>query len=292
MRKILKWAAIGFGSLVVVIVLVVTGLTISVNNRLNKSHTVQPASFELPATDADLEEGERLASIYCAGCHAEDYAGTDFFNDPALAVIDAPNLTSGTGGVGSSYTDNDWIRAIRHGLDPRGRALFIMPSGDFFHLGDEDLGQIIAYLKTIPPADRIAGERSYGMLGRVLIGVGAFGDVLSAESIDHSAPRPAAPQPAISAAYGEYIVKTFGCATCHGAELSGGQDPDPAAPPGPNLTPGGNLGAWTNETFLTNVRTRTSEWMPFEGLNRMSDDELSAIFLYLQSLPALETTTR
>ena len=36
-------------------------------------------------------------------------------------------------------------------------------------------------------------------------------------------------------------VDTFGCRTCHGPQLAGGKDPDPAAPPGPNLTAGGNL---------------------------------------------------
>jgi mono/diheme cytochrome c family protein len=91
--------------------------------------------------------------------------------------------------------------------------------------------------------------------------------------------------------YGEYLVDTFGCRTCHGPELAGGKDPDPAAPPAPNLTPGGNLGSWDEQTFLTTIRTRKSEWMAFEALNHMTDEELQALWHYLQSLPALETVS-
>jgi hypothetical protein len=33
------------------------------------------------------------------------------------------------------------------------------------------------------------------------------------------------------------------------------------------------------------------QFMPWDYKGRMTDDELAAIFLYLQSLPALETST-
>jgi mono/diheme cytochrome c family protein len=100
------------------------------------------------------------------------------------------------------------------------------------------------------------------------------------------------PAAGVTAAYGEYLVRTFGCNTCHGDALSGGQDPAPGAPFAPNLTPGGHLGSWTEAAFITTVRTRLSEWMPFESLAKMSDDELEALWLYLQSLPASETTIK
>jgi hypothetical protein len=74
--------------------------------------------------------------------------------------------------------------------------------------------------------------------------------------------------------------------------LAGGKDPNPDAPPGPNLNPGGNLTNWSEQVFITMVRTRQSEWMPFESLNKMSNDELKAIWLYLESLPPLATKTK
>jgi hypothetical protein len=67
----------------------------------------------------------------------------------------------------------------------------------------------------------------------------------------------------------------------------------------PNLTPGGNLAGWTETGFIQTIRTRitpdgrglNSNLMPFEDINNLTDDELRAIFLYLQSLPALEQVT-
>jgi hypothetical protein len=52
----------------------------------------------------------------------------------------------------------------------------------------------------------------------------------------------------------------------------------------PNLTPGGNLAFWTEAAFISTMRTRQSEWMPYESLAKMSDDELMAIWTYLASL--------
>ena len=292
MKKALKWIGILLGGLVGLITLAVVILSNSADARLKKEYAIQPAAVVIPTDNASVDEGKRLASIYCASCHGEDLGGTEFFHDPALAIVDAPNLTSGRGGVGSYYSDVDWVRSIRHGVDPQGRALFIMPSKDFYHFSDEHLGQIIAYLKSVPPVDHETNGFSTTLLGRVLLAVGAFGDVLNAESIDHDNLAEVAPLPAASAEYGDYLVKTFGCRTCHGSELAGGKDPNPDAPPGPNLTPGGNLVNWSEQVFITMVRTRQSEWMPFESLNKMSDYELKAIWLYLESLPPLATKTK
>jgi len=43
-------------------------------------------------------------------------------------------------GIGGSYTDADWVRAIRHGVDPDGKPLVLMLSQEFNKLGDADLG--------------------------------------------------------------------------------------------------------------------------------------------------------
>jgi mono/diheme cytochrome c family protein len=292
MKKALKWIGIVLGGLIGVIIVAVFGLSFRANTRLNKTYQIQPETVSIPADADSIAEGKRLASFYCANCHGTNLGGTDFFSEPALAVVDAPNLASGNGGIGNQYSDADWVRAIRHGIDPQGKPLFVMPAKDFYFLNDEDLGQIIAFLKTLPPIDNTSNDFSFTIVGRVLLGLGVFGDVLSAENINHNGPRPEAPSAGVTADYGEYLVKTFGCSNCHGAQLSGGQSSEPGMPPGPNLTPGGHLGSWTGASFISTIRTRQSEWMPFESLAKMSDDELKAIWTYLQSLPELETTTK
>ncbi|MCP4359271.1 MAG: hypothetical protein GY796_14760 [Chloroflexi bacterium] len=59
-------------------------------------------------------------------------------------------MTSGAGGINGVYRDADFIHAIWHGVGSNGKALFIMPSAEYYYLSDADLGALIAYLKTIP----------------------------------------------------------------------------------------------------------------------------------------------
>ncbi|MCL5950963.1 MAG: c-type cytochrome [Chloroflexi bacterium] len=205
------------------------------------------------------------------------------FEDPSLGHIDAPNLTPGKGGIGKDYTDADWVRSLRHGVGPDGKPLLVMPSADFYNLSDQDLGDIIAALKSLPPVDKEMQDPALTPLGQVLLSAGAFGDIIDAERIDHNGPRPTPVAPGATAAYGDYLVRTVGCRTCHGANLSGGKDPDPKAPPAPNLTQSGDLRNWSEADFLTAARTRKSEFMPWKDLSRMTDDELKVIWLYLQS---------
>lgn len=287
MKKISKWIGLGVGGLLGVLLLAALGLSWRASSRLDRRYDITPAPVSIPTDASAVAEGKRLVAIYCANCHGADVGGADFFNDPALAVVDAPNLTRGRGGVGDQLTDTDWVRAIRHGIDRNGKPLFIMPSRNYYPFSDEDLGQIIAYLKNAPPVDRTTSVRSTTLLGRVLLSAGLFGDLIDAENIDHTAPPPSSPPPGVTVVYGKYLADTFGCKTCHGPQLAGGKDPDPEAPTGPNLTPGGNLGQWDEQTFLATIRTRQSQWMAFEALNHMTDAELQALWRYLHSLPAL-----
>ena len=101
----------------------------------------------------------------------------------------------------------------------------------------------------------------------------------------------------MTTAYGEYLIDTAGCWTCHGAELAGGKNPDPEAPPGPNLTPGGELAGWSEGDFVRALRQGQTpsgrqlqaEFMPWSQFRHFTDEELQAIWLYLQEQPARET---
>jgi len=289
MRKVFKWVAIVIGAVIGLIVLAVAGIAINTNARMNRTYDRQPEAVTIPTDATSVEHGRKWAAVYCTGCHGEDLAGTVMFEDPSLGRIEASNLTAGLGGVARVYSDADWVQAIRHGVASDGKPLLVMPAGDYYYLSDADLGAIIAYVKSLPPVDKEVGGYELSLMARILEAMGAFGETLPAENIDHTGPRPAAPDPGVSMAYGEYLVATFGCRTCHGGELAGGKDPNPEAPPGPNLTPGGALRGWSEEDFVTAARTRVSRWMPWKGLSHMADDELEAIWLYLQLLPPRES---
>ena len=111
--------------------------------------------------------------------------------------------------------------------------------------------------------------------------------------IEHDAPRPVAPEPGVTVEYGAYLART--CALCHGSNFNG-QTVQIDGPPilSTNLTPGGELRFWSEEDFITTLRTgvtpsghQLKEEMPWKYLGQMTDDELKAVWLYLQSLPAL-----
>jgi mono/diheme cytochrome c family protein len=297
MKKILKWIGIVIGGLVAIGAVAAIGLSFSANTRLNKTYTVQTASLAIPIEAAALERGAYIYSTSCAGCHGDDLAGTPFFNDPALGSIPAPNLTAGAGGIGAVYKDSDWVRAIRHGIDPQGKPLMIMPSQAFWHFSDEDLSSVIAYAKSAAPKDNPLGDKALKPMSRVLLAAGALGDVIPAEGIDHEATRSMAPTQGVTAPYGQYLVDTRDCRACHGAALAGGMSSEPGAPSSPDLTPGGVLAIWSASDFIETMRTGTTpygrqlepKFMPYQEYGRMTDEDLTAIFLYLQSLPATET---
>jgi mono/diheme cytochrome c family protein len=293
--KVLKWIGIVLGGLLVLAALALLGVYVSAGQRLTRNYTVPVEAVAIPTGAAALERGAHRADVACQGCHGDNLAGGMVFDDPQLAHIEAPNLTLGAGGVGATFSDADFVRAIRHGVTPDGRPLIAMPSAALYYLSDDDLGAIIAYVKTVPPVDHQVPPVSFTPLGRVMLGAGAFGDIVSAEVIHHNDPRPVAPVPGVTAAYGEYLVNVSDCRLCHGRLLAGGKSPNPQAPPAPNLTPGGELAGWSEQDFITALRTgkaparRLSEFMPWKELGRMNDEELKAIWLYLKSLPAGQT---
>ena len=128
----------------------------------------------------------------------------------APATVAAPNLTSGAGGVAASYEVEDWVRAIRHGLSPGGRVLFVMPAEVYRHLSDDDLGALVAFLEVAPPVDRSWPPPKPGPVGRILRATGALDEAFPFLYLDHSAPRAPAPPAGATAEYGEYLARTFG----------------------------------------------------------------------------------
>jgi mono/diheme cytochrome c family protein len=210
-----------------------------------------------------------------------------------VGPIYSANLTSGKGGVGSKFKDADFIRAIRHGVDPDGKGLLVMPSTDYVNLSADDLGAVIAYVKSVPPVDNVVPEPAPGLLGRFLLVNGSL-PLPSAAVINHTSPFVVKPPVAATVEYGKYIAN-IGCIGCHGNGLSGGPIPGmpPEAPPALNLTPAGEIAGWSDADFIKTLRTGVNpagkqirEPMPWKNIGQLSDDELRAIYLYLKTVPA------
>ena len=298
MRKFFKWFGIMLGSLLGLIVVIFLGLAVKGNSMLNKSYGVKVEQITIPTDAAAIAHGEHWVKAECIGCHGEDLSGGPFFEAP-FGYFDAKNLTSGQGGVDSEFTDEDWVRALRHGVSTEGKSLLIMPAQNFRFYSDEDLADIIAYLKSVPPVDKETREANFNPLGKALMGAGIFGDsFLVAENIIDNEVDFSYPPAGVTTEYGEYVVNVSGCRDCHGAALSGGKSAEPEAINAPNLTPGGELVAWSEDDFITSIRQGVTpgghaldpDQMPWQHYKYFTDEELKAIWAYLQSLPKLQTT--
>lgn len=147
MRKLFKWIGITLGGLLGLLVLTAIVLYFVGGAKLSKKYDVPVQTVSIPS----------------------------------------PNLTSGAGGIGSFYTDEDWVRAIQHGVGHDGRALFLMISKPYHHLGNEDMGALIAYLKSLPAADRKLPERRFEPIGKLMMGTGLF-PPFAADQVDHARP--------------------------------------------------------------------------------------------------------
>lgn len=297
MKSFFRWFGIGLGILAGMVGLAAIGVYVASEARLNQTYTIATESVPLPSDAEALERGEHLVKVVgaCVACHGENLGGDLVFDAPIIGTVYAPNLTTGTGGRGAMFTDADWVRAIRHGVRADGRAAWVMPSNAYYHFSEADLGAIIAYIKRQPAVNNETPAPRIGPVGRMLMVLGQL-NIFAAERIDHTGPRPAAPAEGVTVEYGQYLVQSIGCNDCHGVDLSGGAVPGsaPEDPPAPNLTPGGELAGWTEADFVTLLRRLTTPTgrkltgdMPPE-YGDLTNDEISAIWLYLQSLPPVQ----
>jgi len=299
MNRVLRITGLVLGSLLGIVLLAGLVLYLIGNARLNKVYDFPASNIEVPEDGASLEYGKHRVQILCQGCHGEDLSGIDnWFNAGPLGTIDTANLTAGAGGVGKVFTAEDFVRAIRHGIGRDGKAIFMTAVPSTAHLSDEDLGAIIAYLKTIPPVDHQLDGEQFTPLAKILLAAGVLAK-LPVEAVSHEV-NVTAPEKAASVEYGEYIVNTNDCRICHGPELNGGPFPDPTITKiSPNLTPGGELGFWSEEDFINVIRTGVTpsghqldpQFMPWPSYSKFYDEELQAIWLYLESLPKLPQYT-
>jgi mono/diheme cytochrome c family protein len=293
--RALKWLGVVLGAIVVLLLAAIAVLYLITQPRLQRTYAVQPEPVAVSTDPATIAQGAHVAVIRgCADCHTETLGGQIFIDEAPLMRLSASNLTGGRGGVGGSYTVEDWVRAIRHGIGPDGKPLLFMPSHEFAILSDADLGALIAYIRQVPPVDNELPANSVRPLGRFLFATGRL-PLVAAELIDHGAVRPAPPTPGPTADYGAYLAT--GCAGCHGETYSGGPIPGapPGTPPAKNITPdpATGIGRWTEADFFRALRegkrpdgSDIHPFMPWRLTSRMTDDEIRALWQHLRRVEA------
>lgn len=274
MKKFIKWTAIALGGLFVLIAAAGLVLYPIGMKKLNQTYPNLAVEIINIPTDAEaVARGRHVATIWaCTRCHGEDLSGMTFTKDPLSGLvplggtISASNLTSGRGGVANAYTDADWVRAIRHGVTPDGNVEVFM--FDYSTLSDQDLGDLIAYLKQVPPVDANYSETRYGPIVPVVSNIGLL--TPAAQRIDHSAPRQVDPMPGATLEYGRYLSVI--CTSCHGNSI------------------GNSVKTWKQDEFIYTFQTgvlpdgrKFGPTMSSETFRELTDMELEALWLYFTS---------
>ena len=214
MKSILKWLGIVAGALVAVVLVAVVYVFVASEHVVARTYDVGLTNFAAPHDADAIRRGERLAAISgCTGCHGAELQGTVMFDEPNVARVNAPNLTQ----LVRQYSDPELERVLRHGVKPDGTSVWIMPSAMFSHFTDEDLGALIAYLRSLPERPGVGRERTLRTFGRIGIVTEKFKPV--APEAAAAAPRQT-PDYSDVMSHGRYLVMTA-CTECHGEKLQG-----------------------------------------------------------------------
>lgn len=284
--KALKWIFGTLGVLIAVIVVVALVMMSKGEGRFEQTWTPQVEMVSLSEDSTTLALGRFIAESHgCQGCHGSDFGGTVMADAPPFLAV-APNLTSGAGGKGAVYKDEDWVRSIRHGVNPDGRGLMIMPSEAYYYLNDEEMGALVSYLKTLEPVDNELPPFEMKPLGKLIMGVDEAMTTAPGMMPDRARVTGAVRGP--TAEWGHYRASVI-CMVCHGGNLQGAQPPDPDAPPAPDLRV---VGGWGLDGFLEFFRTGTNpsgreinkDYMPWDKFAHLGDEELTAIYRYLETI--------
>jgi mono/diheme cytochrome c family protein len=287
MRRLLRWILVLVAAIGIAVVALVAYIYVASARVMARSYVVEAPKVAIPTAPEAIVRGKYLVEkvAACTACHGLDLGGQIVEDNVPFGRLVSANLTRGRGGLPADYADQDFVRVLTHGVKRDGHSVIFMPTVDYVFT-PEDLGAIIAYVKSVPPVDRTVPTMSVGPMARAL-GLFAGFPLASASMIDHTQSRlAAAPNLADPAAAGKYLVESAGCYGCHTPQLTGGAGPPPG---GANITPAG-IGDWSQADFLTALRTHRrpngstiDEAMP-RSYGEMSDEDLGRVYAYLRTV--------
>jgi len=270
-KRVLKWVGITVITLVVAVCVVVYAVS---EYRLRQTFDIAATPITVPTDSAAIAAGRHIFETRgCEGCHGPGLSGKVFFDQPWLARLIAPNVPKSIRG----YSDPELARLLRHGVRPNGQGVAVMPSSMFYHLDDEDLGALIAYVRTVPErAGDPLPSNSMRLLARLGLTMGQY--KVEPRNIAHDTPR--APKGPDAASLGRYIAMSS-CTECHGQRLQGTPQGAPALV---------IVGGYTPSEFAKLMR----EGVPKDGKERemmspvarsrfshFTDEEVAALYAYL-----------
>ncbi|MEP9357749.1 c-type cytochrome [Sphingomonas sp. KR3-1] len=240
---------------------------------IGRSHAVPVDHIAIPTDAAAIAEGGRLATIEgCRGCHGPESQGLVWSSDLLGGTIAPPAIARKI----ASYSNDELVRLIRYGVKKDGSTLFIMSTGAHRNLADDDLGKIIAWLRTLKPGPKDSlTDTAFGPMPRLGMLTGGLAPSVHPEKVA-PAHRPAE--------RGRYFYASI-CADCHLLDK-----PNPVeGQTAPALAP--IAASYDPAAFRKLLRTGVGMGKPDlglmsgvarESLHALSDDEIAAIQTYLK----------
>jgi mono/diheme cytochrome c family protein len=268
---------------------------------------------------AAIERGRYLVHgpAHCDQCHSADdrehperigaeplHGGLAFELGP-IGTLYARNLTPDPTGIGGR-TDADLARVMRAGVLPEGE-LSIFMRYSAANLSDDDVVDVLSYLRSLPPVAREVPQRELTLPGKLIVRL-AFGGVAPRLG---AAPAgvPAGAEPSV--ARGEYLADhVMLCTACHTeydpatftpvgpkggggtVEPSHGRDSDMEfAPPNLTASPNGVVGRLDEAAFVARMRAgraHASSIMPWESFATTTEADLRSVYRYLHTLPPVD----
>ncbi|MBL8628610.1 MAG: cytochrome c [Rhodospirillaceae bacterium] len=278
----------------------------------------QAAPAEAPAAATTAKsKGEYLATVgNCHSCHTKPggapfAGGVPFTTD--FGTIYSTNITSDPkAGIGD-WTKEQFIRAMREGIDNEGKHLYpAFPYPNFTKVSDEDLNAIYDYIKTVPASTYVPPENKMPFPFNQR-GLMAFWNALFFKTTRFTPDT----QQSVEFNRGAYIVEGLAhCGACHtprnilGGEktdlaLSGGTFMDEVSKSNEvrpwyavNLTPSQDgLKAWKQEDIVSYMKTghggRVGSHGPMNEViagstMKWTDEDIAAVATYLKGLKPIE----
>ncbi|MDP1859269.1 MAG: c-type cytochrome [Gemmatimonadaceae bacterium] len=235
-----------------------------------------------PQAAVDEAEGKRMAKIIgCwAGCHGpEGEGGVEFIK--GIHRNTAPTLSQ----VLPLYSDEALVRLIRYGVKRDGRSAIGMISYTFWPLGDQDLTNIIAYLRAQRVRPPVPRKHELEFRGRVALTTGAW--KVSAEQVDRSIPRWGELPRNTAFERGRYLA-SITCSECHGLDFRGNE-----LEGGPSLA---ILALYQPDQFRHLMRTgkpidgrNIDEYMGWLAKVDLTDRDIEDLYTFLRAYHGLGT---
>jgi mono/diheme cytochrome c family protein len=286
---------------------------------------VGPApELKVEITPERVRHGEYLANhvVVCMDCHSQrDFSkfsgplkegtlgqgGEKFSEEFGFpGKFFARNITPS---ALSEWSDGEIYRAITTGVSKDGRAIFpVMPYQHYGRMDPEDVKDIIAYLRSIPPITHAVPESEPKFPFNFII-----------NTIPQQVAVPGKkPSPSDRVAYGEYLTHIAGCVECHtppddkgqklpGMELAGGWEMSLGnghIVTTANITPDPEtgIGKWTEADFIGRFKAYSDSGyvlpavspgefqtiMPWAMYADMEADDLAAIYAYLRTVAPVQ----